>query len=110
MVFSLGSVFFSLAPHLRGGGGGEGTLHNVRTRGESPRPARKDAPTSPLRGEVISQSGLAPENFTTLAHFSVSSTISLAKSAGDPPSMVPPRSPSLALTFGSASVALMSRL
>src|SRR5713101_5384632 len=30
------------------------------------------------------QSGLAPENLTTLAHFSVSSAISLPKSAGEP--------------------------
>src|SRR5579859_2855545 len=35
-------------------------------------------------------SALAPENFTTLPHFSVSSAISLPKSAGEPSSAVPP--------------------
>jgi hypothetical protein len=38
------------------------------------------------------QSALAPENFITLAHFSVSSAISFPKSAGEPASAVPPRS------------------
>src|SRR5262249_26440273 len=38
------------------------------------------------------QSALAPENLTTLAHFSVSSANSFAKSAGEPGSGVPPRS------------------
>jgi hypothetical protein len=38
------------------------------------------------------QSTFAPENLTTLAHFSVSSAIGFAKSAGDPPSNVSPRS------------------
>jgi hypothetical protein len=42
------------------------------------------------RAGVIDQSGLAPENFTTLAHFSVSSAMSFPKSAAGPGSIVPP--------------------
>jgi hypothetical protein len=37
-------------------------------------------------------SGLAPENLTTFAHFSVSSTMNLPKSEGEPANVVPPRS------------------
>src|SRR6185369_8727705 len=53
-------------------------------------------------------SALSPANFTTLPHFSLSWAISLPKSAGEPVSAVPPRSPSRALSFGSASAALTS--
>src|SRR5262249_21100427 len=56
------------------------------------------------------QFALAPENLTTLAHFSVSSAISLPKSAGEPASTVPPRSASLAFILGSARAALTSVL
>src|SRR6516165_2733067 len=55
-------------------------------------------------------SGLIPANLTTLPHFSVSSTISLLKSAGEPASTVPPRSTSRALILGSARPALISLL
>ena len=55
-------------------------------------------------------SGLRPANFTTLAHFSVSSAMSLPKSAGDPASAVPPRSAIRAFIFGSARAALISLL
>ena len=48
------------------------------------------------------QSGLAPENLTTLAHFTVSSAMSMPKSAGEPRSTVPPRSASRDLILGSA--------
>src|SRR6516225_12113147 len=41
---------------------------------------------------ISHQSALIPANFTTLAHFSVSSAISLPNSAGDPGSATPPRS------------------
>ena len=47
-------------------------------------------------------SGLMPANLTTLPHFSVSSAMSLPKSAGEPGSTVPPRSASRALILGSA--------
>src|SRR5262249_56726989 len=56
------------------------------------------------------QSALAPENLTTLLHFSVSSAISLPKSAGEPASTVPPRSASRAFMLGSARAALISLL
>src|SRR5215510_1936253 len=56
------------------------------------------------------QSALTPANFTTFPHFSVSSTMSLPKSAGEPVSAVPPRSASLALILGSARAALISLL
>ena len=46
----------------------------------------------------------------TFAHFSVSSRMSLPKSAGEPGSTVPPRSANRALTLGSASAALISAL
>jgi hypothetical protein len=46
----------------------------------------------------------------TLAHFSVSSAMSLPKSAGEPASGVPPKSASLALSLESARPALVSLL
>src|SRR6266568_2519426 len=46
----------------------------------------------------------------TLPHFSVSSAMSLPKSAGEPPSAVPSRWASRALNAGSASAALISLL
>src|SRR5262249_32219039 len=55
-------------------------------------------------------SGLMPANWITLPHFSVSSAMSLPKSAGEPPSAVPPRSASCALILGSSSAALVSLL
>src|SRR5882672_4724940 len=62
------------------------------------------------RGAVDGQSALAPENLTTLAHFSVSAAMSLPKSAGEPGSSVPSRSASRALILGSARPALSSLL
>src|SRR5262249_28336557 len=46
----------------------------------------------------------------TLPHFSVSSAISLPKSAGEPASTVPPSSASRAFILGSASAVLISAL
>src|SRR5262245_7814129 len=46
----------------------------------------------------------------TLAHFSVSSAMSLPKSAGEPASALPPDSAIRALIFGSARAALVSWL
>jgi hypothetical protein len=57
--------------------------------------------------ELADQSGLAPENLTTLAHFSVSSAMSFPKSAGDPETVVLPRPASCALILGSDSAALI---
>src|SRR5262249_35135778 len=48
------------------------------------------------------QSALTPANFTTLAPFSVSSAISLPKSAGEPGRGVAPNSASRAFILGSA--------
>src|SRR5215472_864962 len=55
-------------------------------------------------------SGFAPENLTTLPHFSVSSAMSLPKSATEPGSTMPPRSANRAFNLGSASPALISLL
>src|SRR5262249_31744836 len=56
------------------------------------------------------QSALAPENFTTFAHFRVSSEMKVSKSADDPVSIMPPSSVSLVFTLGSARPALISLL
>src|SRR5436190_8915170 len=58
----------------------------------------------------LDQSGLAPANFTTLPHFSVSSATSLPKSAAEPASTMPPSSVSRALILGSANAALILAL
>ena len=55
-------------------------------------------------------SGLMLAARITLPHFSVSSAISLPKSAGEPDSAVPPKSASRALILGSARPALISLL
>jgi hypothetical protein len=47
---------------------------------------------------------------TTLPHFSVSLAMCFAKSDGDPPNTVAPRSKNRAFSFESASPALISRL
>src|SRR5437870_11047907 len=56
------------------------------------------------------QSALTPANFTTLPHFSVSSTMSLPKSLGEPVSAMPPRSARRAFILGSATPASISLL
>src|SRR5262245_56426506 len=63
-----------------------------------------------ILGRPTVYSGLRPANLITVAHFSLSSTISLPKSAGDPGSDPPPRSASRAFIVGSASAALISLL
>src|SRR5947207_11577066 len=55
-------------------------------------------------------SGFMPANFTTLPHFSTSAAMSLAKSAGEAASTVPPRSASLGFILGSVRAALISLL
>src|SRR5262245_66180352 len=59
---------------------------------------------------ALHQSALAPENLTTLAHFLVSSAMSLPKSVDESASGVLPRSAIRALILGSARPALISRL
>src|SRR5258708_38133539 len=44
--------------------------------------------------DLVDQSGLAPDDLTTLPHLSVSSAMIFAKSAGEPASAVPPMSAS----------------
>jgi len=51
-----------------------------------------------------------PANLTTLAHFSVSSAISLPKSVGEPGSTGEPNSANRALSLGAANPALISLL
>src|SRR5437016_3577295 len=58
----------------------------------------------------LSQSALMPANLITLPHFSVSSAMSLPKSAGEPASTAPPTSASRAFSFGSARLVLTSLL
>src|SRR5262245_60310696 len=55
-------------------------------------------------------SGLMFANLITLPHISVSSTMSLPKSAGEPVSGLPPMSVSRAFMLGSARTALISLL
>src|SRR5262245_44342144 len=54
--------------------------------------------------------GWMPANLITLAHFSVSSAMSLPKPAGETTSGVPPKSASRACSLGSARLALISLL
>src|SRR5262249_19141933 len=54
------------------------------------------------------QSGLMPANFITLAHFSVSVTMSLPNSVGEPASTVLPMSAIRAFMMGLARAALIS--
>jgi hypothetical protein len=56
------------------------------------------------------QSGLRPANFTTLAHFAVSSASNLPYAAGGPISTDEPKSANFAPSLGSASPALISLL
>src|SRR5258708_34269591 len=59
---------------------------------------------------LLHQSALMFAARTTLPHFSVSSAMSLPKSAGEPASAVPPRSASFAFSLGSARAAVISLL
>ena len=61
------------------------------------------------RGQSV-YCGLIPAALITLAHFAVSSAMSLPKSAGEPASTIPPMSASRAMILGSARPALVSRL
>src|SRR5262249_31700960 len=63
-----------------------------------------------LAGCPCDQSALAPENFTTFAHFCVSSAMNVPKSADEPVSISPPCSVLLVFSLGSARPALISLL
>src|SRR5207248_5319486 len=56
-------------------------------------------------GIGLDQSGFAPENLTTFAHFSVSSATYRPNSAGDPVISVAPMSANRAFMAGSARIA-----
>src|SRR5262245_49526011 len=80
-------------------------LASNRTHG-----GHRDAFAERALWNVGDQSGLMFAARTTLPHFSVSSAMSLPKSAGEPTSGVPPKSASLAFILGSARPALISLL
>src|SRR5262249_35249455 len=95
----------------------------IGLRPHGPRPQRQrpaargqtqELPTAKCHGPASCnngyQSGFAPENLTTLLHFSVSSAMSLPNAAGEPGNVVPPRSANRALAPGSARIALISLL
>ena len=63
-----------------------------------------------MRGGCLDYSGFAPENFTTLPHFSISAAMNLPKSAGAVGNTVEPRSAYRALTLASERAALIVRL
>src|SRR5262245_22919160 len=69
-----------------------------------------DLAHDPTRRTGTDYSGLMFATRIKLPHFSVSSAMSLANSAGEPGSAVPPNSASRALIFGSAKPALISLL
>src|SRR5262249_55156168 len=70
----------------------------------------RHSPNGTLWNVAAGYSGFAPDNFTTLPHFSVSSAMSLPKSAGEPRSTVPAKSANRAFNLGSASPVLISVL
>src|SRR5215467_5423450 len=62
------------------------------------------------RSARLHQSGFAPENLITLAHFSVSVAMNLAKSEDEPGNTAAPRSANRAFNLGSTRPALISLL
>src|SRR5262249_49267652 len=79
------------------------SLNHLIGAGEHPTFAERDVTS---RG--IAYIGLMLAATITLLHFLISSEMSLPKSAGEPPSTVPPRLASRALNFGSAMLILTS--
>src|SRR5262249_1637889 len=69
-----------------------------------------DSPNGTLWNVRRHQSALAPENLITLAHFSVSVAMNLAKSEGEPGNTAAPRSANRAFNLGSTRPALISLL
>src|SRR5262249_48055653 len=89
-----------VAPELR-------CRRRCRRQGAHRRPAGQAQIADRLPG---AQSGLMPADLTTFAHFSVSSSMSLPKSAGELAIAMAPKSASLVLILGSTSAALISLL
>jgi hypothetical protein len=77
-----------------------------RVRGAGGLILPRSAPISIAVGS--SQFDLAPENLTTLRHFSASSPMNVAVSAGELARTAAPKSASLAMMSGSARAALIS--
>jgi hypothetical protein len=99
------------------GAGVVSRFRRVERKGDRPRRAypRPDraviaAPGRPVGVGLLPYSGLMPAARTTLAHFSVSSAISLPNSAGEPGSGSPPSAASRAFIAGSAIAVLISLL
>jgi hypothetical protein len=89
--------------------------HQFQSTGNSPKPVRagRDSRNGTLWNVVTAvpdHSGLMPANFTTLAHFSVSSAISFPNAAGVIDIGSAPKSASRAFSLGSARAALISLL
>jgi hypothetical protein len=82
-------------------------MHTLRDTSEGGSPNSR-APRTGDHGISAAHSGLRPANFTTLPHFSVSSTRSFPKSAGEPARTVTPKSANRTLIFGSAKAAAIS--
>src|SRR5262249_39911061 len=67
-------------------------------------------PRRHIRRPSFDQSGFAPENFTTFAHFSLSSAMNFPNAAGVIGTGTPPSSASRVSSFGSASTAFTALL
>src|SRR5262249_16648130 len=81
------------------------------SRRSRPRPGASQEPRNERQGRGQSvYCGLIPAALITLAHFAVSSAMSLPKSAGEPASTMPPMSQSRAMILGSARPAFVSLL
>src|SRR5262249_10374179 len=80
------------------------------TVGGTKRLARKESRNGYYGTSTWDQSALMPTDLITLAHFSVSSAMSLPKSAGETTSGVTPKTASRAFILGSARPALISLL
>src|SRR5215472_12127028 len=79
-------------------------------RGKLSRRATSFSPNGCYGTSTWDQSALMPTDLITLAHFSVSSAMSLPKSAGETTSGVTPKTASRAFILGSARPALISLL
>ena len=83
------------------------TLRSVR---REKFPASENSPNERLGNVRLHQSALAPENFTTMPHFSISCPTSFPKPADEPGITVLAKSAKRAFILGSARPALISLL
>jgi Thiamine pyrophosphate enzyme, N-terminal TPP binding domain len=95
---------FWAAPVAAGGEARRRKVNPTQSRRKTPCGAPTERDVMELFGGYRpDQSSFAPENFTTFAHFSVSSAMNLPKSAGELANAVEPKSAMRAFIFGSAS-------